>query len=233
MNSFELPWDRRTSTSIDNALNRNIRSSRQAFYNPTLENEYLLLWVIWRFFPPCTTVTPLILELLTVFNSHGVREQSLAILCPKQKNWLLAIKIFIPPTLSNDCLATVGKFTIFRPLCKSNSFYFGTMNGFMFPWDRRTSTSIDYARNRTNIGATQAFHSPTVENEYLLLWVIWRFFPPCITVTPLILELLTVINSHGVREQAPVILCPKQKNWLMAIMIIQAPWYKIAASILQ
>ena len=50
-------------------------------------------------------------------------------------------KLLYNPTLENEFLPIVGNFTVFPPLCNSNSLYFKTINSFELPWGGRTSTS--------------------------------------------------------------------------------------------
>ena len=158
--SFELPlgW-RKSPRNIIPEIGK-LQSLDRLYYNPILENVGLPLVGNLTSPHPCVAVTHFILELWTVFSSHGVGEQALVLIMPKTET------LEVPDKL---------------------------------------------------------FYNPTVENEYLLLWVIWWFFPPCTTVTPLILELLTVFSSHGVREQSLAILCPKKKNWLWACKIFYTP----------
>ena len=63
MNSFELPWDGRTSTSNIIPKKKNWMCRHKLLYNPTLENEHLAIVGNLTFFPPCVTVNHFILEL--------------------------------------------------------------------------------------------------------------------------------------------------------------------------
>ena len=56
-------------------------------------------------------------------------------------------------------------------------------------------------------------YNPTLENKGLPIVGNLTSPPPRAATTHFILELITVMNSHGVGEQALAILCPKKKNW--------------------
>ena len=85
--SFELPLGRRSCPRNIIPETVTLELPDRLFYNPILRNVCPQTVGNLNCFPSCVTVTHLILELWTVLNSHGIEEQALVSLCPKQKNW--------------------------------------------------------------------------------------------------------------------------------------------------
>ena len=67
MNSFELPWDRRTSTSNSMHEREKLEMPNKLLYNPTLENEFLAIMGNYTVLPPLCNSNSFYFETMNSF----------------------------------------------------------------------------------------------------------------------------------------------------------------------
>ena len=185
------------------------------------------LWVILPFYHPCVTVIHFILKLWTVLNYHGIGEQTPVILCPKQKNWRCPTSFFITPH-SKTSFWQLWVIIPFYPPCVTVIHFILKLWTVLNYHGIGEQTPVILCPKQKNWRCpTSFFITPHSKTSFWQLWVIIPFYPPCVTVIHFILKLWTVFNSHGIGEQALVILCPEKKNRRCQTELFITPHSKI------
>ena len=117
MNSFELPWDRRTSTSNIMHETEKLEVPDKLLYNPTLENEFLPIVGNFTVFPLLCNSNSFYFRTMNSFELPWDWRTSTSNIIPRKERLEVPDRIVYNPTLKNKCNLQLSRFVSYTCRC--------------------------------------------------------------------------------------------------------------------